>query len=366
MPAMRRILSMDGESILKDNLQDDIEAIFGFGSERMTRTAREKFDEVAMNLEGQGSIKDKIENGLNFANKLTSEGSGMTQINIMSQRWASRAVIQKLANVAAGRGKMSAKRLADLGLNEDMVKRVFKEINNPNVIKKDGNRVMGLDFEKFNDPEAGEALRRAIYRKTNEIIQKNDIGNLSMWMSHPVGKVFMQFRQFMAASYVKQSLKALHMRDAEAGINIALGMSVAAMTYTAQQKVAAIGRSDADDFLEKKLSTGKIIAAGIGRVGVASIFPMLVSSGQKAVGMDDFFGSIRASGSASDLWDGNTIKGLYNDASSAIKSGVDLATGNGSQEGLRAIQRITPFGNAIGPIQAWSELISDLPERAPR
>jgi hypothetical protein len=366
MPAVRRIISMDGKSILKDNLQDDIEAIFGFGGERMTRMGREKYDEVAMNLGGHSRIRDTIDNALTTANKLTSEISGMTQINIMSQRWASRAVIQKFANVAAGRAKMSAKRLADLGIDGDMAKRVWKEVNNAAVVKKDGNRVIGLDFEKFADKEAGEHLRRAIYRKTNEIIQKNDIGNLSMWMSHPVGKVFMQFRQFMAASYVKQTMKAIHMRDAEAGTNIALGMAVAGMVYTAQQKVAAIGRSDADAFLEKRLSTEKIVAAGIGRIGTSSILPAIVSTVSKSGLYDDPFDAIRTSGSASDLWSGNTVSSLINDGTAAVKGGVDFMSGNGSQEGARAIQRIGPFSNAVFYTQGFNSMISDLPQFAPR
>ena len=370
LPNMRRVVGADGIAHLKNGFGDDVEAVFGNGLEGWTRTPAERYDQLMDTIQNTkgGSWQQKIERLLDRGARITSKISGMEGIDTMSKRWAYKAVIQRFANEAHGRGgllKISDKRLADLGLSKEMYGRVKAELVRPEGVQMNGKRVAGLKLDQWKDAEAAEAFRRAVYRKSSEIIQKNDLGNTIMWMSHPIGQTLMQFRSFMAAAYVKQTLKSLHMRDPEAFINASMAMFIGAMVYEVQTREQAIGRSDKEQFLRDRLTWDKIVSAGFAKAGVSSILPMLVDTALPAFGYKPQFSYSRTTGQASDLLLGNPGSGLVNDTAKAASALRGVAHGDPSQEELRAIMKLSPFGNAFGFMQFHNFAISGLRERTP-
>ncbi len=368
LPNMRRIVGADGIAHLKNGFADDVEAIFGNGLEGWTRTPAERYDgllDTIQNTKG-GTWQQKTERLLDKGSRITAKISGMEGIDTMSKRWAYKAVIQKFANEAAGRGKFSAKRLADLGIDQSMHGRIKAELLRPEGVQMRGKRVAGLKLDQWADKEAAEAFRRAVYRKSSEIIQKNDLGNMIMWMGHPVAQTLTQFRTFMAAAYVKQTMKALHMRDPEAFINASVGMFIGAMVYEVQTREQALGRSDSEKFLKDRLSWDKIASAGFAKAGVSSILPMLVDTALPVAGYKPQFSYSRTTGQAAELWLGNPGVGLVNDAGKALAALRGVADGDLSQEEARAIMKLAPFGNAFVFMQAYNWAISPLGEHTPR
>ncbi len=371
LPNMRRIVGADGIAHLKNGFGDDVEAIFGNGLDSWTRTPAERYDQLMDTIQNTrgGSWQQKTERLLDKGAGITSKISGMEGIDTMSKRWAYKAVIQRFANEAHGRGglfQFSDKRLADLGISKEMYGRVKAELVRPEGVQMNGKRVVGLKLDEWRDREAAEAFRRAVYRKSSEIIQKNDLGNMIMWMGHPVAQTLMQFRTFMAAAYVKQTLKTLHMRDPEAFISASMAMFIGAMVYEVQTREQALGRSDSEKFLRERLTWDKIASAGFAKAGVSSILPMLVDTGLPALGYKPQFSYSRTTGQTSDLLFGNPGTGLVNDVATAAGALRGVAHSNPSQEEMRAIMKLLPFGNAFGFMQAHNWAISGLSERTPR
>lgn len=373
MPALRRVMSQDGETILKSGLADDMEVWVGLGGDRMVASAEYRFDDLTgIHDAPSGTWRDKAEYALNVGGRLTSEASGLTQANVMLNRWTAASIVQRFADMAHGSKGLTKARLADLGLDEDMTKRVlasFKEPGNFEYSKGwlTNKKVTRAHFDKWADKEAAEAFRQATYRLASTIIQKNDIGNLMVWMSHPAAKMLMQFRTFMVGAYEKQTLKSLHMRDGTAYRALAATAGFAGLSYVIQTKIAAMGRSDQDEFLEKRLSWGSIGTAAFARAGASSIIPMLVDTGRYMAGANPVFSHTRSTGQVSNMMFGNPAMGGLDDLAEAFR-GISrgVTEGDYSQEEARAFARILPFGNAVPASMGLNALISDLPEFAPR
>lgn len=376
VPALRRLVNTDGETILKSGLANDLEAWIGIGTDRLRATTDYRMDDFSGNLElaPAGKLR-KAEALLNKGNRLTSEISGMTQANIMLDRWAAASIVQKFANMAQKGGKgMSKERLADLGLDEAMNNRIMKMFNEEGNFEYtkglvSGRKVARMHIDRWSDKEAAEAFRNATFRYANQLIQKNDIGNLMMWMSHPAAKMLMQFRTFMVGAYGKQTLKALHMRDFPAFMSMVMSMAVAGAVYTAQTQIQAIGREDRNEFLKDRLSFQKIGAAAFARSGASSVVPMLIDTGLYGTRNEGLFTHTRTTGQVSNMLFGNPTTGGLDDLTQALRAGSGLMEGREwSGEEARAMTRILPFGNAIPMVMGLNSLInaSNMPKYAPR
>lgn len=373
VPALRRIMSQDGETMLKSGLADDIELWNGLGADRLTAGAEYRFDDLTgLHDAPTGTWRDKAEFALNVAGRVTSEASGLMQANVMLNRWTAASIIQKFADTANGGKGLTKARLADLGLDEDMTNRILAQFNEPGNFEFSkglltNRKVTRAHFAKWSDKEAAEAFRRASYRLATSIIQKNDIGNMTMWMSHPAAKMLMQFRTFMVGAYEKQTLKSAHMRDGTALKALVLSMGFAAVSYAVQTKLAAATRSDKDEYLEDRLSMDKLGYAAFARAGASSIIPMLVDTGAYFLGQDAMFSHTRTTGQVSNMLLGNPTTGGLDDIAQGFRALSGLAEDREwSQEEARALPRLLPFGNAVPITSGLNAMIADLPEFAPR
>lgn len=373
-PALRRVITDDGETILKSGLADDLETIWGVGTDRLRATADYRMDDLTgFHEEPTGTWRDHAEGFLNKAGRVTSEVSGLTQANIMLERWTAAMIVQKFANMSVKGGKgMSKARLADLGLDEAMTARVMKMFTTDGNFEFakgaiTGKKVVRAHFDNWSDKEAREAFIQAGHRLARQIIQKNDIGNMVMWMSNPIAKAFMQFRTFMVGAYSKQTLKSLNFRDGVALNNLILTTGFAGASYYAQMKIQAIGREDADEFLEDRLSPKNLASAAFSRAAVSSIVPMLIDTALPAFGQDQLFTKTRTTGQATDAWLGNPTTGGVNDVLRMIRAvSGSFEDREWSQEEARNLVRPWLFGNSLPIVMGLNHAISDLPERAPR
>ncbi|MER8406988.1 phage tail tip lysozyme [Mesorhizobium sp. M1307] len=373
MPAFRRVVNMDGESILRSGLADDIEVWSGFGGERLTPSAEYRFDDLTgIHDAPSGNWRDKAEHALNVAGRFTSETSGLTTANVALNRWAAASIVQRFADMAHGGKLFSGARFADLGLDPAMTKRVLAAFKEPgNFEYKTGlltkKKVARAHFAKWKDKEAAEAFRQAAYRLGTTVIQKNDIGNMAMWMSHPAAKLLMQFRSFMVGAYEKNTLKSMHMRDPVAAKALAASMGFAGLSYVIQSKIASIGRSDRDAYLEERLGWDKIGEAAFARAGASSIIPMLIDTGAYFTGQNALFSHTRTTGQASNMMFGNPTTGGLDDIAQAFRGIAGLAEDRAwSQEEARALARVLPFGNSLPVTTAVSAMVGNLPRFAPR
>lgn len=378
IPALRRVYSEEtGETLLRNGLADDLEKTMGLGGERLNVSSSYRLDDLTGTIDNpMGGRSGKVENALNKAGHVVSEVSGMTQVNILSQRWAGAAIVQKFSDWAAkGRG-IPKKQLTDLGIDDAMAERIATMMKTKGNLEFEkgfltGKKVSRLYIDNWEDQEAATAFLNAVYRWSGQIIQRNDIGALSKWMAYPTAKALLQFRTFTLGAYANQTIKGLNMaRNGDPSHILAAitSMGMAGLVYTVQSKILAIGREDADEWLEKRLSWGNIAAAAFSRAGWASILPMIMDTALYNTGIDPMFSQSRTTGQNSTTWFGAPSTGYLDDFGSATGAMIRSFTADGdwSQEEARAITRALPFGNTLPVVLGTNYLIGDLPRYKPR
>lgn len=168
-------------------------------------------------------------------------------------------------------GKES-KALADMGFTPAMVERIKAEL--PRIAKFDANGTLAsLDMTKASDPALMGDYIATINRGAGQLIQDTFIGEKGKWQHSNLGKVMTQFRSFPITAMEKQwgRMRGMHGAPAALGIIMAAAPLAFAM-YAARTAINAIGRPDADEYIEKQfqpLAVGRGLMNYIGALGLA-------------------------------------------------------------------------------------------------
>lgn len=373
LPALRKIFWSAKHGGFKDDLFNEIEAIWGFGTDLTRTSTNVKFDDSLGSFEGTdfgSSALTKLDHGLQRAKIGTSVGSGMAHINMVLQRLNSRVLVQRFMDDATGKRGINDKRLRVMGISEELHPRIQEQLRK-HVDQAQGllgRKVKRINIEKWDDLDAKNAFINGVDRWAKKSIQENDVGNMPDLMSYELGKTVFQFRSFMLAAYSKQLLSGLHHRDWETFSSFMTSMMFGGLFYAAQQQVNSIGRSDREEWLEKRLSPESIGKAAFQRAGFSSVLPVAAdlvggfvtpepifdyrSSGLKSGGGDLTF---VLSNPSADLIDG-TIRGARGVTRALLNGDYDY-----SQEDLKALTKIMLFQNAFGIRNVLAAMGSSLP-----
>jgi len=371
IPSVRRLINSSGEQVLKNPLTQDLEEFLALGTDGLRAKSRDFFDDfTGSNIDMPNDRVEQAAGVLRAGTRVTSAISGMDAINAFAQRLAAQSALQKFANMAfKGEVDLAARRMAALGLDTKMTERIMKELRRPEVIETVPGVITSKKVARFNmngweDLEAREAFRAAMYRWGTSMVQRNFIGNNHPLANHWFAKLLLQFRSFMLGAWSKQTLRMAYNRDSRAFMTAAWTMMTAGAAYTAQTHIQSIGREDREKFLERRLSWDKITTAAFARSSAASIIPMLLDSGAAFAGQDRMFSHTRTTGQVSDIILGNPSTGyLFEDVPQAT-SGIirGLTEGGYSQEEARDLLRIMPWSNALPVLIPFQKMIGDLPE----
>jgi hypothetical protein len=157
----------------------------------------------------------------------------------------------------------------------------------------------------------------------------------------------------------------IHQRDMQAFAAVTWSLMTSAMVYATQMKLQSVGRSDADAFLEDRLSANSLTKAAFQRSGPSSIMPMLIDSTVPFFGYDPMF-TFRSTAQPSNLLFGNPTVGLLDDLQKAGNSITQpmFSGRTTSQQDYRNMYRVLPFQNSMPLMNLYSTLISDAPERS--
>jgi hypothetical protein len=321
------------------------------------------------NVTGYSKTAQRVDETLDSAGRVTSAISLMAPINYQLQRIAAGAAVARFANMAGESATMSAQRLRHLGLSDDMTKRVLAEIKEKAGRVSLGEDISGANINALNldswNPQVRAAFENSIWRWSRMMIQENDIGQMSLITSTPIGKLFFQFRSFMLAAYTKQTLHSIHMRDWPAFTSFMFSMVFGGIAYSAQTYLQSIGRSDQQDFLTQKLGDDdkgsmekKLALAAFQRTGAASVIPMLADQMTWMAGMDPLFAARTTSLPSQGLVSNPTLSLVDN----VLMSTRSMFTGEYSQTDARRQASLLLFQNFLPFQWTLNSFISDLPE----
>lgn len=381
MPAFRRAMSANGETLLRDGFARELEQIIATGTDGLRNLPHARLGDAGQWDEwsgtGRGSqFLGRVDGLLARGKRLTADVSGMTAVTAALQRWAAKAIVQRFADLANG-GKPSAaavRRLKTLGLDDAMQDRVFAELRQhtstePGMLT--GKRVRMMNLDHWTDLEARAAFEQAVYRQARRVVQENSFGSMPGFINNALGATFFQFRTFMLGSWTKQTLHGIHMRDFPAFAAFSLSMVVGALAYTVQTKLQAVARDDADQWLydpeRGRLTEEKIAAAAFQRAAWSSFLPIVADFGIGTVTGEPFFDTRASSLPSGSIW-GHPLANLMDGVWQTGRVLGNQLTGDHpvSQEELRRVRQVFPLQNTFPALITYDAMIQGAPPREPR
>lgn len=234
----------------------------------------------------------------------------------------------KVAGKSVTLGK-NAKVLADMGLTKDLIVRLKPDLDKAAQFDSNG-RLMSWDVTKFSDAEAGSALVMAVHRGAGQLIQEALPGEVLGIQHTQLGKILTQFRAYPLVAMEKQWGRQRAMHGAAGVLARAAAVApFALLVHAAKVQARALGRDDADEYIEKQFTPIAIGRAVTNYMSVLGLAPDIID-GLTAFAPDsvrDILGEdkrgARGVSSAVPLvgYADNFYKGLANqDASAVIKS----------------------------------------------
>lgn len=362
MPTFRDLWRNAKTGKLDTEIAQEIEDILGTGTEYLRGTTHKRFDDFDQPLEDfansgfLGKVND-VQRGLKT---VTSVGSGMSTVNTVMQRWVGRGIFQKFANMAMKGDVKIDKRTMGLGLDQGMLDRISSQIRLH--AKFDGKRVTKMDWNNWDDRQAAAAFQMAAFRFGRQAVQENELGNMALWMSAPVAQTILQFRTFQMAGWAKQTMYGFNHRDGRTVAGWTTSMFTAAMVFIARSQLTSVGRSDREEWLEKRLTVEKIGLAGIQNGSWATLIPPAIDTVLTRFGQEGLFNS-RTTDQPSDIWGGNPTVSFIDEVSRLPALAGKFAQGEATQADARKALSLVYLQNNLLVATLFSKLISGLPTR---
>jgi hypothetical protein len=281
--------------------------------------------------------------------------------------------LKDLNNWFAGR---EADRFKLLGLDDKKTANILKQMLK-HAKKADGDsRLHALNLEQW-DPNVRADFVEALYQWTGRVIQRNDVGGLAMFMTHPGAQLLFQFRSFVFGAWSKQTLNGVRHMDGRTMMNVMLQLIAAGGVWYLTSKVRSLGEADPEAYMEDRASWSDLAKAAVSRSGISSVLPMFYDQSMgifsaplaAATGTkkDDWRLDYRTSETpTSGIFSVPTVNHL-DDLTLGVGSIADaLVDGrNLSQAEYKRLMRAT-LGNHIMMTTGLSYLTQDLPRQAPK
>ena len=420
VPRLRKLVRQAANGQLSDEVLEEIDSFVRAGDmldEGFTRAYR-IHDDVGLEESGLGDVGSGIrstgKNLMQFGRTVASgapisvAGRGIS-LNIkgigpadeLLRNGHTLATLQNWVNLAyrVKDGKKvtntfwskSRKRFEYLGFTDEETDTILEALADPNVTPvKQG--LLGKSIVKLNLSAMDDGLRNklvfALRRDVDRVIQRNKIGNLSPWMSHPMANVFLQFRKFALNATNKQLVYNLQMMDGKAGATFLSTALLGTLGYMVTTEIGALKftgkelREYKEEAYGSKEFLGieipKLMIAGVIRSGMSGILPAIMSPISQVIDPEeeDIFNTYRTSGYGVDLFSfdntpgGALITGGFRSSKELVAATLNAVSGGRmgnelTEPELRAILRLLPMRNTIIFNELSKALIeqANLPER---
>jgi hypothetical protein len=334
-------------------------------------------DGLPFRVEGRNHY-DAIRAHLSLGPKITNKFALQTGIQKVQEEMTVKIMAQKIADagwkLAKGKAltESERKRFAQLTLGEDDIKSIYQQLKDHATLVENPDepgKIASLNLHQWTDINARTALEEGLYRSARKMIQSTNLGNMAVWMRTPVAKTIFQFRQFTFTAWENALLYNLNMRDFPAMLSFMWSMGVAGTVRGAQVYATAALMDDrqARKYRERNLTTEALVKGAFQRTAHASFIPALADTAWLAVGQKPLFDA-RFSQQPTDFITGSVPFTYANTVFRGVGGMADAAlTGRRlSQAELKAFQQMWPMATFLPWSAAWSHMISDFPERAPK
>ena len=265
-------------------------------------------------------------------------------------------LIEVAEQIAKGQNvsKVNRARMANLGISDDMAKRIYDQYVKYGVGKngKTSHKINGDDYkevrvansESWVDKEASDVYHSAIGKQVNIDIVTPSKGDIPLWANTEMGGLLTQFKKFGMASTQRMLFRGLQERDANFFSGVLLLLAAGAMVDAFRQK--AFNKS------YSKKPFGQKVVDAFDRSGLGGIYSDINNAierlGNNQIGLRPLLGAKKPYGTYRDLLN-NPIPDVLGPTASQISNIADIVwtagSGKYNHHTARNVRRLVPFQN---------------------
>lgn len=364
--ALRRdIASGKAPNDILDHLEN---AIGGVGSEYVARLDFKASDDWVRH---KGDTKfNRVLDALDTGTKKMARGvldyTGMTPLMIQQKRVHAVALVNHFVNVA-NKGEASKlftpERLAWMGLSDADLKNVLSAIKkHTRETQGEFSKTHKMDFDGFakENPQEYSKLMTAIHRESRRVVQENDLASMIPLMGTTLGKTVFQFMNFSMHGWNKSMLFAMNHRDWSTLSTVMHGSLFASLAYMGRTMMSASGQDEEkrQEFLDKRMATGQIVANSFGRLSQASLLPVAFDT----ISPFPMFSGMRTTSDLSSFASNPTYQALNGLISmkKLIRNGVSDEYQT-TERDIRTWGKLLPLNNVVPISTLLNSLANDYP-----
>lgn len=350
IPTLRSVIRGARTGVFDNELAGELQRYWAFGNERLLNTLSARFDFTGDSLT---DVPNRVGRVTKRAADLTIRASGLAWIDANSRRLAAIGIIEKWSRYASAGRIPSAKRLAGMGLSEADAQAIIAQFKQHGRSTRGvlGKRMTALGIDNWDQGVAAKFVA-AVDKTARRLVQQQDIGQMSQWMTTWWGRSIIQFRGFAIGAYEKHLLYNLHMRDWESAMSLGYGLVFGGMSYAAIIVLNSVGRDDREEYLAENLSPARLAAGAWQRSNTSSILPPFLDTAATTFGLSPLFSQGRSTGLSNALQEnlfGNPTMDLLSStrALGMLRAPFD-PNFSVSQADVRAVRNLLPFQNFYG------------------
>lgn len=287
----------------------------------------------------QSELAMQVNNVLSTGQRIQGYVSGFYQVRNFQQRVAVTSAADKImTNMKGLRYDLTNVRAADIGLDDKTFASIKKYVDNGTVEFKDGN-LHKLNFDKW-DPRTVEDFSLSLNRHVNQVVQKAMIGEGNiLFHTDGIAAMFFHLKSFPLLALEKQTLRHLRIADNESLVTVFAGLATAATAYAAKQAISGNTQN---------LDSKKIALGAIGYSNMTGWLPMWSDPVMAMLGLNSMKFNSYAQGIDNNVMGIPAALTTMNRMANIPGAIGHIATGNMSNNDIRALQTTPLIGNAYG------------------
>ena len=247
-----------------DELVRDLEVLTGVGTNRKRQHIVQRFmdiDDFYQESQSEKALDKAMRYSKTGAN-VTAMISGMTPMTDFLGRWAVRAHMQYLADIARGVKKVDQKVLNDMGLGPQELARFKKLVEGMDIGPNGVVRSLNLAKLRKQDPTGVDKLGGYLSRMARTTVLETTPGMLPKFMGSATGRLIGQFRSFSMASHAANTLHNLKMGPAYAAKSFLVTGAWSTLIFAMHTYAKSLGRDDAEEYLNRHLDPVNALTSG--------------------------------------------------------------------------------------------------------
>lgn len=293
-----------------------------------------------------------LDKSLGMGVRLQNVVTGFNKVMQIEQNIAINGMMHKLYGHFTGGKLIDDPRLYDIGFGDAAVyNRMAKYFQGDNpAIYKNASGELTMDWKRI-DPFDKEDFALALNRHTNQVVQKEMLGEGTYWFNKTQGAALLALKRFTLLSLQKQVMRNARMADSEALAVITYSTMTAGLAYATRETLAGRG----DDLDSEKIARGAI---GYGNITGALAFgydPLMMMLGQDDMKLNQY----DRGGLFSTPVQLETMNRLFK----APASAASVMMGSPSNADIYSLQALPIVGNLPVVSMAWDSMKEEIKER---